>query len=164
MLHFDLGLTYFFANFSKEFILSILWFVLEERNCDITVVSVVLLLIRESTMTMISLLMNNKKMHMTTPDYTILYVDKTNIILESWKFNRRFMVVFPEVWNVFKSIEFTNGKKNFRYICMERTNNRQHNPIILSIWAMGSCRQTYFVTKTYAHERKISEKFDTKSW
>ena len=72
------------------------------------------------------------------------------------------MVLFPEVWNVFKYVEFANGTNNFRYICMERTNNRQHNPIILSIWAMGACQQTCFVTKTYAHERKITNKFDIK--
>ena len=73
------------------------------------------------------------------------------------------MVLLPKVWNVFKSIEFTNGTKKFRYICMERTNNRQHNPIILSIWEMGACRKTCLVTKTYAHERKITKKIDMKS-
>ena len=46
---------------------------------------------------------------------------------------------------------------------MERTNNRQHNPIILSIWAMGAGQQTCFVTKTYAHERKIANNFNEKS-
>ena len=104
-----------------------------------------------------------KKMQMITPDYTIFLLDKTNKILESWKFNRRFVILFPEVWNVFKSIELTNGKKYFRYIWMERTNNRQHNPIILSIWAMRAGQQTCFVTKTYAHERKIANNFNVKS-
>ena len=70
------------------------------------------------------------------------------------------MVLFPKVWNVFKSKEISNQTKDFRYSCMEQTNNRQHNPIILSIWAMGACQQTCFVTKAYTHERKITNKFN----
>ena len=34
--------------------------------------------------------------------------------LESWEFNGHFMVLFPEVWNVFKSKEISNGTNNFR--------------------------------------------------